>query len=100
MTRARLPAPRRTKTRDPLPGVRAREVWRRRARVEDESGALDPPGTTWRDRPQIERRGGVYLAGDMVAAPGLLAEVSHTSAVTAVAALARAAQSSGPVSPR
>ena len=40
------------------------------------SGALDMPGTTWRDRPAVDRGDGVFLAGDMVAAPGLLAEVS------------------------
>jgi phytoene dehydrogenase-like protein len=62
---------------------RAREVWRRRYVLEDASGALDPPGTTWRDRPAIDRGDGVYLCGDMVAAPGLLSEVSVNSAVTA-----------------
>lgn len=70
------------------PGWQARETWRRRIKVEDESGALDPPGTTWRDRPAIDRGDGVYLVGDMVAAPGLLSEVSHASAMTAVGALA------------
>ena len=63
---------------------RERETWRRRARIENESGALDLPGTTWRDRPAIDRGDGVYLVGDMVAAPGLLAEVSVASAVEAV----------------
>ena len=47
------------------------------------SGALDMPGTTWRDRPAVDRGDGVFLAGDMVAAPGLLAEVSWASAVEA-----------------
>jgi phytoene dehydrogenase-like protein len=76
-----------------MPGWRGREVWRRRARIEDESGALDLPGTNWRDRPAIDRGNGVYLAGDMVAAPGLLGEVSHTSAVMAIEACAHDALS-------
>lgn len=62
---------------------RTREVWRRRQLVTDSSGAVDLPGRTWRDRPQIDRGDGVFLCGDMVAAPGLLGEVSCTSAVTA-----------------
>jgi len=66
-------------------GWRAREVWRRRQLVSDSSGALDLPGTTWRDRPRIDRGDGVFLAGDMVAAPGLLAEVAWASAVEAAA---------------
>jgi hypothetical protein len=41
------------------------------------------PGTTWRDRPAVDRGDGVYLAGDMVAAPGLLSEVSWASAIEA-----------------
>jgi hypothetical protein len=41
------------------------------------------PGKTWHDRPAVDRGDGVFLAGDMVAAPGLLAEVSLTSAVEA-----------------
>ncbi len=68
------------------PGWRAREVWRRRSAVTDASGALDPPGTTWRDRPAVDRGGGVFLAGDAVAAPGLLSEVAVASAVQAAAA--------------
>lgn len=70
------------------PGWRERETWRRRMAVEDESGALDLPGSSWRDRPQIERGGGVHVVGDMVAAPGLLSEVSFASAVEAVTRLA------------
>jgi hypothetical protein len=68
---------------DTFTGWRDREVWRRRYVVENETGALDLPGTTWRDRPAIDRGDGVYLCGDMVAAPGLLAEVACSSAVTA-----------------
>nr|MDQ3756540.1 FAD-dependent oxidoreductase [Actinomycetota bacterium] len=55
---------------------RERETWRRRSIVEGRSGALDFPGTTWRDRPAAARGDGVWLAGDWVAAPGSLAEVS------------------------
>jgi hypothetical protein len=64
-------------------GWRGREVWRRRAAIENRSGALDLPGTTWRDRPAVERGNGVFLAGDMVAAPGLLSEVSWASGAEA-----------------
>ncbi len=62
---------------------RARETWRRRQVMDGRSGALDLPGSTWRDRPAVDRGDGVYLAGDMVAAPGLLAEVSWASALEA-----------------
>lgn len=67
---------------------RERETWRRRMVVEDETGALDLPGTTWRDRPSGDRGDGVHLVGDMVAAPGLLAEVSFNSALDAISRLA------------
>ncbi|HEV2943666.1 MAG TPA: FAD-dependent oxidoreductase [Solirubrobacteraceae bacterium] len=62
---------------------RPRETWRRRQVMDARSGALDMPGTTWRDRPAVDRGDGVFLAGDMVAAPGLLAEVSWASAIEA-----------------
>jgi phytoene dehydrogenase-like protein len=62
---------------------RERETWRRRQVMDARSGALDLPGSTWRDRPAVERGDGVFLAGDMIAAPGLLAEVSLASAVEA-----------------
>jgi phytoene dehydrogenase-like protein len=74
---------------------RARETWRRRQVMNARSGALDLPGSTWRDRPAIDRGEGVFLAGDMVAAPGLLAEVSWSSGVEAARlALRSAAQAS------
>ncbi|HVR04868.1 MAG TPA: NAD(P)-binding protein [Solirubrobacteraceae bacterium] len=60
-----------------------RETWRRRQVMDARSGALDPPGSSWRERPAVDRGDGVFLAGDMVAAPGLLAEVSWASAVEA-----------------
>ncbi|MBV8985964.1 MAG: FAD-dependent oxidoreductase, partial [Acidimicrobiia bacterium] len=68
-------------------GWRERETWRRRMAVTDESGALDLPGTTWRDRPAVNRGDGVYLVGDMVAAPGVLSEVTFNSAIEAVSHL-------------
>jgi hypothetical protein len=66
-----------------LPDWRERETWRRRQVMEARSGALDMPGTSWRDRPAIDRGEGVLLAGDMVAAPGLLSEVAWASAIEA-----------------
>ncbi|WP_328473027.1 FAD-dependent oxidoreductase [Actinoplanes sp. NBC_00393] len=66
-----------------LPGWRDRLTWRRDAVAHNRTGALDLPGQTWRDRPAIDRGDDVYLAGDQVAAPGLLSEVSFHSAVTA-----------------
>lgn len=62
---------------------REREVWRRRMVVRSRTGALDPPGATWRDRPSIEQGDGRFLAGDMVAADGLLSEVSFLSGIQA-----------------
>lgn len=62
---------------------RLRTTWQRRLVMRAQTGALDAPGTTWRDRPAIDRGDGVFLAGDMVAAPGLLAEVALNSALAA-----------------
>lgn len=76
-----------------LPSRRERETWRRQQVMSGRTGPLDRPGTSWRDRPAIDRGDGVFLAGDMVAAPGLLSEVSWASAVEA-AGLALAAASS------
>ena len=75
---------------------RARETWRRRQVMEARTGALDPPGSTWRERPAVDRGEGVFLAGDMLAAPGLLAEVAWASAIEA-ARLALGAASARPV---
>ncbi|MEQ7126969.1 NAD(P)-binding protein [Actinopolymorpha sp. B11F2] len=63
-----------------LPGWRERTTWRREAVAAGRTGALDLPGTSWRDRPAIDRGHGVYLVGDQVAAPGLLSEVTLASA--------------------
>jgi phytoene dehydrogenase-like protein len=62
---------------------RERATWRRRQVMDGRSGALDFPGATWRDRPAVDRGGGVYLCGDQVAAPGCLAEVAFASAIEA-----------------
>jgi phytoene dehydrogenase-like protein len=62
---------------------RSRETWRRRQVMDGRTGALDPPATTWRDRPAVDRGDGVYLAGDMVAAPGCLSEIAWGSAIEA-----------------
>jgi NAD(P)-binding Rossmann-like domain len=66
-----------------LPEWRERETWRRRLIMDGRSGALDLPGTTWRDRPAVDRGGGVFVAGDRMAAPGLLSEVAWGSGVEA-----------------
>ncbi|MFE9133508.1 NAD(P)-binding protein [Streptomyces sp. NPDC007355] len=73
-----------------FPGWRERTVYRREAMSQGRTGAVDRPGTTWRDRPAVDRGDGVYLVGDQVAAPGVLSEVSFTSAVEAVALALRA----------
>ncbi|MFI2434503.1 NAD(P)-binding protein [Streptomyces sp. NPDC018693] len=65
-------------------GWRERVTWRSESVANGRTGAVDLPGTSWRDRPAIDRGHGVYLAGDQVAAPGVLSEVSFTSALTAV----------------
>jgi phytoene dehydrogenase-like protein len=62
---------------------RERETWRRRQVMDGRTGALDPPGRSWRDRPAIDRGDGVFLAGDMVAAPGCLSEIAWASAAEA-----------------
>ncbi|MEU8027178.1 NAD(P)-binding protein [Streptomyces sp. NPDC049099] len=78
-----------------FPGWRERLTWRREAVAAGRTGAVDPPGSSWRDRPAVDRGDGVYLAGDQVAAPGVLSEVSFNSAVTAVSlVLGRSGQSS------
>lgn len=66
-----------------FPGWRERETWRRRQVMTARTGPLDFPGKSWRDRPAINRGDGIFLAGDMVAAPGLLSEVSWASGVEA-----------------
>ena len=62
---------------------RGRVTWRRRQVMDGRSGALDLPGSTWRDRPAIDRGEGVFLCGDQVAADGCLSEVAFASAIDA-----------------
>ena len=64
-------------------GWRERVTWKRRQVMDGRSGALDLPGTTWRERPAIDRGNGIFLCGDQVAAPGCLSEVSFASAIEA-----------------
>jgi phytoene dehydrogenase-like protein len=75
---------------------RGRETWRRRQVMDGRSGALDMPGSSWRERPAIDRGDGVFLAGDMVAAEGMLAEVSWASAVEASRLALQALQTTRP----
>jgi phytoene dehydrogenase-like protein len=77
-------------------GWRERTTFRRRMVLEERTGALDPPGTSWRDRPAIDRGGGIFLAGDATAAPGLLSDPAVASALEAArGALAWVAQPAG-----
>jgi phytoene dehydrogenase-like protein len=62
---------------------RERVAFRRRQLLDGRSGALDLPGTSWRDRPASDRGDGVFLCGDSVAAPGLLSDPAVTSALEA-----------------
>ncbi|MFI6725098.1 NAD(P)-binding protein [Streptomyces atratus] len=75
------------------PGWRERTAWRREALASGRTGAVDRPGTTWRDRPAIDRGNGIYLAGDQVAAPGLLSEVSFNSGIEAALLALKASES-------
>lgn len=74
--------------------------WSRRSLLAEATGAVDLPGCTWRDRPSVFFGRGIYRAGDYVAAPGLLSEVSFSSgreAGLAAAALVRAHRGPGVV---
>jgi NAD(P)-binding Rossmann-like domain len=66
-----------------LPEWRERTTYRLESLANARTGAVDFPGTSWRDRPAINRGDGVFLVGDRVAAPGLLSEVSLNSGVWA-----------------
>ncbi len=63
-------------------GWRDRTTWSQKSPYAG-TAPIDLPGTSWRDRPAIEQGEKVWLAGDHVAAPGLLAEVACASAVLA-----------------
>ncbi len=61
-------------------GWRDRVVWQRKGVTRSAVGPCDPPGTSWRDRPAIDRGSERWLIGDRVAAPGVLAETCFESA--------------------
>jgi hypothetical protein len=64
-------------------GWRERVVWQRSLALTGATGAIDPPGTTWRNRPAIDQGDDRFLAGDAVAAPGMLSEVAVNSGIDA-----------------
>lgn len=66
------------------PGWRAAVRWQRSCVRTHCTGAIDLPGTTWRDRPAISRSHTLAVATDQSAAPGLLAEAAITAAQLAV----------------
>jgi phytoene dehydrogenase-like protein len=66
------------------PGWRAAVRWQRSCVRTHCTGAIDLPGTTWRDRPAISRSRTLAVATDQSAAPGLLAEAAITAAQLAV----------------
>jgi phytoene dehydrogenase-like protein len=66
-----------------VPEWRQRTTYRLESLANARTGAVDFPGTSWRDRPAIDRGDDVYLVGDRVAAPGLLSEVSLNSGIRA-----------------
>ena len=70
------------------PGWRTRVRWRRGVVRVHCTGAVDLPGTTWRDRPGIDRGNTIMVATDQSAAPGLLAETGIAAAQLAVRQLA------------
>ncbi|MYR97931.1 MULTISPECIES: NAD(P)-binding protein [unclassified Streptomyces] len=74
-----------------FPGWRERTTRRTEGLADGRTGAVDRPGTTWRDRPAIVRGDGIFLAGDQVAAPGLLSEASFTSGIEAALLAVKAA---------
>jgi phytoene dehydrogenase-like protein len=66
------------------PGWRAAVRWQRSCLRTNCTGAIDLPGTTWRDRPAISRSSTLAVATDQSAAPGLLAEAGIAAAQLAV----------------
>jgi phytoene dehydrogenase-like protein len=88
------------------PGWRAAVQWHRSAMRTHCTGAVDPPGTTWHDRPAVRRGGTLTVATDQSAAPGLLAEVGIAAAQLALQQLGepprptRARHHNGPVPAR
>ena len=61
------------------PGWQSRLAHRRRMVVAGRVGAVESPSQTWQERPAIRQGEGVFLAGDMVAAPGVLSEIAFAS---------------------
>jgi len=66
------------------PGWRAAVRWQRGCVRAHCTGAIDLPGTTWRDRPAVSRSDTLAVATDQSAAPGLLAEAAIAAAQLAV----------------
>ena len=66
------------------PAWRARLRWQRGSVRVHCTGAVDLPGTTWHDRPAIDRGQELKVATDQSAAPGLLAETGVAAAQLAV----------------
>jgi phytoene dehydrogenase-like protein len=66
------------------PGWRTAVRWQRSCLRTQCTGAIDLPGTTWRDRPAISRSDSLAVATDQSAAPGLLAEAAIAAAQLAV----------------
>ncbi len=66
------------------PGWRGAVQWYRSSLRTNCTGAVDPPGTTWHDRPAVSRGNSLTVATDQSAAPGLLAEVGFAAARLAV----------------
>ncbi|OZC78375.1 FAD-dependent oxidoreductase [Rhodococcus sp. 15-649-1-2] len=71
------------------PGYTHRTTFTRNGSARTRTGAVDLPGYTWRDRPSIHRGDGVYLVGDMVAAPGMRGEIAVNSALFAAQSITR-----------
>jgi phytoene dehydrogenase-like protein len=72
------------------PGWRAAVQWHRSSVRTHCTGAIDLPGTTWRDRPAVSRGAALTVATDQSAAPGLLAETGIAAAQLAICHLAGA----------
>jgi phytoene dehydrogenase-like protein len=66
------------------PGWRAAVQWHRGSVRTHCTGAIDLPGTTWRDRPAVSRGSTLTVATDQSAAPGLFAETGIAAAQLAV----------------